>query len=213
MAFDFPASPTLGQQFTPAGGPTYTYNGYGWTFGSSGVADSSRVLLATYNPAGTNAVVINSSILTSAYDTYEIVNCAFNNSGSNSVLCCQFSIDGGATFINAAGAYVYTGTYSASGSSAPASVGGSATYFQLDVGQDLRSDLPARSTMRFFKNVSGVFPMAKIATTSWGAGNLYDLQQSVLCQGTASVVNGIKLYWASGGNFGANSVIKVYGIK
>lgn len=30
MAFDFPNSPTVGQQFTPAAGTTYTYNGYGW---------------------------------------------------------------------------------------------------------------------------------------------------------------------------------------
>lgn len=34
MAFDFPASPTVGQQFTPAGGPTYTWNGYAWAAGS-----------------------------------------------------------------------------------------------------------------------------------------------------------------------------------
>jgi hypothetical protein len=31
MAFDFPNSPTLGQTFTPAGGLTYTWNGYAWT--------------------------------------------------------------------------------------------------------------------------------------------------------------------------------------
>jgi hypothetical protein len=34
MAFDFPASPTVGQQFTPVGGVTYTWNGYGWDGGS-----------------------------------------------------------------------------------------------------------------------------------------------------------------------------------
>jgi hypothetical protein len=30
MAFDFPASPTNGQEFTPSGGPTYVYNGQAW---------------------------------------------------------------------------------------------------------------------------------------------------------------------------------------
>ena len=30
MAFDFPSSPTLGQEFTPASGATYVWNGYGW---------------------------------------------------------------------------------------------------------------------------------------------------------------------------------------
>jgi hypothetical protein len=31
MAYDFPASPTNGQQFTPSGGPTYQWNGTVWT--------------------------------------------------------------------------------------------------------------------------------------------------------------------------------------
>jgi hypothetical protein len=31
VAFDFPASPSNGQTFTPPGGPTYTWNGVGWT--------------------------------------------------------------------------------------------------------------------------------------------------------------------------------------
>ena len=30
MPFDFPASPTSGQTFTPSGGPTYVWNGYAW---------------------------------------------------------------------------------------------------------------------------------------------------------------------------------------
>jgi hypothetical protein len=30
MPFDFPNSPSSGQQFTPAGGPTYQWNGTGW---------------------------------------------------------------------------------------------------------------------------------------------------------------------------------------
>jgi hypothetical protein len=39
MAFDFPSSPTVGQQFTPVAGVTYTYNGVGWTLVSGGGAD------------------------------------------------------------------------------------------------------------------------------------------------------------------------------
>lgn len=30
MAYDFPASPSNGQTFTPAGGPTFVWNGYAW---------------------------------------------------------------------------------------------------------------------------------------------------------------------------------------
>ena len=34
MAYDFPASPTTGQTFSPSGGPVYTWNGYAWTASS-----------------------------------------------------------------------------------------------------------------------------------------------------------------------------------
>ena len=30
MAFDFPSSPTVGQSYTPAGGPTYVWDGFAW---------------------------------------------------------------------------------------------------------------------------------------------------------------------------------------
>lgn len=39
-AFDFPASPTLNQVYTPAGGPTYTWNGVAWVTISAGIPDA-----------------------------------------------------------------------------------------------------------------------------------------------------------------------------
>lgn len=38
MAFDFPSSPVVGQQFTPVAGVTYTWNGYGWVLSGGGGA-------------------------------------------------------------------------------------------------------------------------------------------------------------------------------
>lgn len=38
VAFDFPASPTVGQLFTPLAGTTYVWNGYAWAVQSSAVA-------------------------------------------------------------------------------------------------------------------------------------------------------------------------------
>jgi len=35
MAFDFPASPTNNQTFTPPGGATYTFNGVSWIPGGT----------------------------------------------------------------------------------------------------------------------------------------------------------------------------------
>lgn len=38
MAFDFPSSPSLNQQYTPIAGVVYTWNGYGWLGAVSGYA-------------------------------------------------------------------------------------------------------------------------------------------------------------------------------
>jgi hypothetical protein len=45
MAFDFPASPTVNQMYSPAGGPTYLYDGQKWTLFSatSGAAQKTAV--------------------------------------------------------------------------------------------------------------------------------------------------------------------------
>ena len=57
MAFDFPNSPTNGQTFTPAGGPTYTYDSAGtkWTVGQ--ISATVPISTGSYTPtvsAGTN---------------------------------------------------------------------------------------------------------------------------------------------------------------
>jgi len=49
MAFDFPSSPTNGQEFTPAGGPTYVWQGYAWVMklAASPLAISFRPILTS----------------------------------------------------------------------------------------------------------------------------------------------------------------------
>src|SRR5580765_6789307 len=59
MAFDFPSSPTFGQTFTPPGGPTYTWNGYGW-----GVGSSSAPLAAEYITSTVDATLTAERVLT-----------------------------------------------------------------------------------------------------------------------------------------------------
>jgi hypothetical protein len=56
MAWDFPASPTVGQQFTPAGGPTYVWNGYAWAVGAVTGGLRSKIISFTkqMNSAGGN---------------------------------------------------------------------------------------------------------------------------------------------------------------
>jgi hypothetical protein len=50
MAFDFPASPTNGQSFTPAGGKPYVWDGVAWRMSGAGITTS--VIIADTPPAG-----------------------------------------------------------------------------------------------------------------------------------------------------------------
>ena len=53
MAYDFPSSPTNGQEYTPAGGgPTYVYNGYAWDKLVSVGADGEDGADGATGPAG-----------------------------------------------------------------------------------------------------------------------------------------------------------------
>ena len=53
--FDFPASPTSGQVFTPTGGPSYQWNGYAWVSAASKGYTLPRVQVftasGTYTPS------------------------------------------------------------------------------------------------------------------------------------------------------------------
>jgi hypothetical protein len=69
MAFDFPSSPTVGQQFTPVGGVTYTWNGYGWDGGSGGgpVPPQGRLTLQTLVPVMTTTQAAKTTIYYTPY--------------------------------------------------------------------------------------------------------------------------------------------------
>jgi hypothetical protein len=68
MAFDFPSSPTVGQQFTPVAGTTYTWNGQGWVLSGNAFvpAPGGRLTLLSGFPVLTNDQV-NSTIFYTPY--------------------------------------------------------------------------------------------------------------------------------------------------
>lgn len=180
---------------------------------------STKDLLAVYSPAGTSSFVVPPSVLSSAYDQFEIAFSIFNNSGSNSAPCFHFSSDGGSTFVSGASSYVFAGTYASSGGAAPANSGGSSTFFQVTMGQDPRLDLPCTGVVKLLRpNVSGVFTQVMFQGTSFAAASgMATLNGCALCQGTTNIVNALKIAVgnpaAPAGPFGANSWVKVYGLK
>jgi hypothetical protein len=53
MAYDFPASPTSGQTYTPSGGPTYTWDGTVWKTASTGAP---VIVYSADTPPGTPVI-------------------------------------------------------------------------------------------------------------------------------------------------------------
>jgi hypothetical protein len=53
MAFDFPSSPTVGQQFSPVPGTTYVWNGYAWSLALGGPAVLTTKLIPLLSGSGT----------------------------------------------------------------------------------------------------------------------------------------------------------------
>ena len=65
-AYDFPASPTTGQKYTPVGGATYTFDGVLWKGDLAPTASAAPPVVTAYNPASTyaaNDIVVNSGVL------------------------------------------------------------------------------------------------------------------------------------------------------
>lgn len=105
MAFDFPASPSVGQQFTPVVGTTYTWNGYGWaTAPSVSVGFSTGDVKFTLKAvADTGWVMFNDGAIGSAtsgagyanVDAQPLFNLLFAN--TTDVNCPIFTSAGAAT--------------------------------------------------------------------------------------------------------------------
>jgi hypothetical protein len=293
MAFDFPASPSINQLFTPPGGPTYIYTGSGWATQVTGptvsIGDSpptsvpngslwwesdtgkffiryddgtsvqwvtatspvgatgnvlssgsptagqlavwtgpntlqgaaspesvgaSRVLLATINPSGAAQAVIGPGVLTSTYEQYEIEYSVFNNTGTSQSVAVQFSTDGGTTWISPGyeSAAHYTESNAASVYGAPIHNG---SYFYLIPSNNDQSLVtPAVGSAKLYRpSVSGLVTSMIFETAAYNGGRLWYSDGAGSLPITTVPINAILLFWASGGNYGANSKIKVYGLR
>lgn len=107
MAFDFPTSPTIGQQFTPVAGTTYTWNGYGWVVSSpAALAAGALVPIATQTVGAAVATIDFTAGIDSTYDEYELH--WFNVKHTvDSQIGLRISQDGGATWKAGASDYSY----------------------------------------------------------------------------------------------------------
>jgi hypothetical protein len=143
MAFDFPLSPTIGQQYTPVAGTTYVFNGVGWTLAVSAVPGT-WVLLDT-KVASNSASLDFTSNITSLYDEYMFVGHGIAPASALGFdYYMYFSTDGGSTW-NSSLVYGYVGQLNNySGTAAGSSTGNYlTTVFSMTIGQGAAHGIPA----------------------------------------------------------------------
>lgn len=97
MAFDFPSSPTVGQQYTPIAGTTYVWNGYAWAAALPSPTTTPRldvISQLTISAPVSSAIIV----LPAGYSSFDLKIVGLVLSASNPVYM-QFSNDGGATYL------------------------------------------------------------------------------------------------------------------
>jgi len=105
LAFDFPASPTVGTAYTPSGGPSYIYDGVAWT-----VVDDNTPLAGTFKISegilSANANSVDFAVPTTGYRGFElhVSRAALDVTGG---VFAQLSWDNGATYKSETAGYLY----------------------------------------------------------------------------------------------------------
>lgn len=151
MAFDFPSSPTPGTVYTPAGGPSYTYDGAAWKLRAPSDAlinavgwrfEQVSTTLCRLMPYNGSGIRINGVV-------YPIpaAGVSFSNSGLG--LNGMWDVY---AYINSSGAITLEGVVVATGHSRDTTPG--------NVGTEIKNGDPSRSLVgKVWVNASGVFQM------------------------------------------------------
>jgi hypothetical protein len=220
MAFDFPSSPTVGQQFTPVAGVTYTWNGYGWDGGSGAVLPGTPVVIQRIDLTAGQATADFTSGIDATYDEYELhlINVQVTANGPTGL---RISQDGGATWKAGATDYSFGGRYitltttgtasldtGSTGASFISFTGGtgtnqSAASSNTSMNGRVKFWQPAKTVMRKSFLFDTVFQNPTDGMTQYRAAGTYVTDNNPF--------NGLRLL-VSGTTFAAGSVV-LYGIK
>lgn len=200
MAFDFPASPTVGQVYSPTGGPIFVFNGTGWTANPQPVVGwrpLSRIKLAADVAFASFAIPLGMS-------TIRIQGSYKAPSGQS--LGLQYSIDGAASWRTD---YAYSQVFYAN---AVGGVSANATYMAIT-----STNEPAP----FYRTVvDGVFSLPTLTERGAGVAQIAYYDNTVFLSSLArSYITG---FWAAlathgrlvptSGNLGAGTDIVIEGL-
>lgn len=217
MGYDFPASPLVGQTFTPVGGgPSYVWNGYAWSTAGAGgiiVPAGQPILIASKTVTAAASVDFTSGI-DGTYDEYEL---HFFNvrpaSGSDSAISFRISQDGGATWKAGATDYYYGWAfinYVNTNSSFSGSTGSPHIQF---AGIQLAGPYPVHGKIKFFNpSLAAVRKLFLLESAgihnTLGLSSIYGVGQ----YGTDNnAFNGIRIFASTTGNI--SGTFNLYGIN
>lgn len=176
-------------------------------------AGASKVLLATIVPTASTTVTIGSSILTGAYDIYEIEFAILPATTANQP-ALRMSVDGGASFVSSASSYYYAGNYAHSGN-VGAFFGAVATYIILLTNQTSAANGLGTGTIKLFRpGVNGNNKQINVQASGFDSGGNFNAITVCGALGASvSPVNALQIFYLEGSNFQASGFVKVYGIR
>lgn len=105
MAFDFPTPTFIGQQFTPTGGPTFSWNGQAWDLAASASVLATGLVPIQVKVVTAGQANVDFTGIDATYDEYEIHWHNVRHTADGNSLCFRISSDNGASFKNAANYY------------------------------------------------------------------------------------------------------------
>jgi hypothetical protein len=195
---------------TPTNGQLAAWTGANTVQGvAPATVGASKVLLLTITPSGTNTIIIPSSVLTSAYDAYEI-ELHLDAVAAVGAVWMRVSTDGGSTFQSGASSYHTAYNYAASNNSG-ASQGNADTKIAMGFGPNV--GFPATGTIKVYRPYLNTFKNFHFNMASFGSGIFFSTIGAGSWLSASSPINALQLFWSTSENFGANSLVKVYGIR
>jgi hypothetical protein len=212
MAFDFPSSPTVGQQFSPVPGVTYSWNGYAWAVAAA--PPPGAVQIRRIDVTSPVASVDFTLGIDATYDEYELHVINYQHSIADQVPLMRVSTDGGATWKQGATDYQYTGInmYMATTGNGYFTSGGGLPYGVISgAPQSTSANLGLNSIVRFRKPTSAFMKSFDFVASGHHTVNGIYTSNGTFLYAVAEVINGIRVLSQSG-NITSGTFI-LYGIK
>jgi hypothetical protein len=209
MAFDFPASPTLGQLYSPVQGITYTYNGVGWVLAAN-ASPVGATLIQRIDVAAPVATVDFTTGINAIYEEYELHLMGVATATSGEQMAIRISTDGGATWKAGASDYGFAFYLLPTNAAGTNSCIALTTRIVPDWGSNTTQPLVGH--IKFARPSVAQLQSFRGHLSGWSSTNGYYNSVGSGFYNNPEAINGIRFFGAGGSNIAQGTFI-LYGIK